>query len=72
MMKLVPFGAVIVMLPLVGKWKPQIAFIIVVFPEPLGPSRPVIEPSAILSETSAAAGADLLYDFEKLVSSIII
>ena len=67
-----PFGAVIVMLPLVGKWKPQIAFMIVVLPDPFGPSSPVIVPSAMVRETSAAAGADLLYDFEKLVSSIII
>lgn len=58
MVKLEPSGAVIVMLPLVGKWKPQIAFMIVVFPEPLGPRRPVIQPSAILSETSLAARLD--------------
>ena len=51
-------GELIVMLPEVGKWKPQIAFMIVVFPEPLGPRSPVIEPSAIVSETSSAAGAD--------------
>lgn len=46
---------------------------IVVLPEPLGPRSPVIEPSAMVRETSSAAGADFEeYDLEKLFSSIII
>ena len=51
----VPSGAVILMLPELGKWKPQITFMTVVLPEPFGPSRPVIEPSLIVRDTSLAA-----------------
>ena len=43
---------------------------IVVFPAPLGPSRPTISPSAMLNETSRRASMRP-YDLVKLETSII-